>query len=164
MSAREGGMMDQAVRQSMAYGTATILSRATLVVALLVLPFILTPREYGALSMIVTVAALVAILVPLEIAQGVARFYTPAPLAQKKAIASSAWTFLLMMLAGFLLLGQLLAEPLCRLIFSDISFLPAFRIALFLMAFNCLFYFLQNQCRWEFRIAEYVLEHVGVRA
>lgn len=149
--------MDQAVRQSMAYATATILSRGTQVVALLVLPFILTPREYGALSMIVTIAALVAVLAPLEIAQGVARFYAPAPEGQKKAISSSAWSFLLLMLAGFMLLGQLLAGPLCRLILGDLAFLAAFRIALFLMAFNCLFYFLQNQCRWEFRTPEYVL-------
>ena len=32
-----------------------------------------------------------------------------------------------------------------------------FRVALLLMALNCLFYFLQNQCRWEFRTAEFVL-------
>lgn len=152
-----GGMMDQAVRQSAAYGTATILSRGTLVVALLVLPFILTPREYGALSMIVTTTALVAILVPLEISQAVARFYAPAPAAEKKRIASAAWTFLLAMLALFLVLGQVLAAPLCRLILGDLAFLPAFRIALPLMALTCLFYFLQNQCRWEFRTAEYVL-------
>lgn len=150
-------MMDQAVRQSAAYGTATVLSRATQVVALLVLPFILSPREYGALSMIVTITALVAVLVPLEIAQGVARFYAPAPKAHKKAISSSAWTFLLLMLAGFLVAGQLLAGPLCRLIFGDLVFVAAFRIALFLMAFTCLFYFLQNQCRWEFRTPEFVL-------
>jgi O-antigen/teichoic acid export membrane protein len=68
------GMMEKAVRQSAAYGIATLLSRATLVVALLVLPFILTPRDYGALSMIVTIAALVAILVPMEVSQGLARY------------------------------------------------------------------------------------------
>ncbi|WP_129793622.1 lipopolysaccharide biosynthesis protein [Sphingosinicella sp. CPCC 101087] len=152
-----GGMMDQAVRQSAAYGTATILSRATLVVALLVLPFILTPRDYGALSMIVTVTALVVILIPLEIAQAVARFYAPASAAEKKRIASTAWTFLLMMLVLFLVAGQVLAAPLCRLILGDLAFLPAFRIALPLMALTSLFYFLQNQCRWEFRTAEYVL-------
>jgi O-antigen/teichoic acid export membrane protein len=157
MKPRKDGMMEKAVRQSAAYGTATLLSRATLVVALLVLPFILTPRDYGALSMIVTVAALVAILVPLEVSQGLARYYPTAPQGEKKAYASSAWTFLLLMLIGFMVVGQLLAPQLCVLVLGDIGYVVAFRVALLLMALNCLFYFLQNQCRWEFRTAEYVL-------
>ena len=142
---------------SVAYGTTTILSRATLVVALLVLPFLLTPRDYGALSMIVTVAALVAIAAPLEISQALARYYASAPPVEKKAYASTAWTFLLLVLAGFLVVGQALAQPLCLLIMGDLAYVPVFRIALLLMALNCLFYFLQNQCRWEFRTAEFVL-------
>jgi O-antigen/teichoic acid export membrane protein len=150
-------MMQRVIGDSLAYGTATILSRATLMVALLVLPFILSPREYGALSMIVTVAALVAILAPLEIAQGLARFYATAESSAKKAWAGTAWTFLVVMSAAFLTLGQLLAEPLATLIFGDAGYLTVFRIALLFMTVNCVFLFLQNQFRWEFRAAEYVL-------
>lgn len=157
MSAKGKSMLGKAVRQSATYGIATILSRATLVVSLLVLPLILTPRDYGALSMIVTVAALVAILVPLEVSQGLARFYAPAPEKEKKGYASSAWTFLLGMLLAFLVLAQLLAEPLCLLIFGDAGYVAVLRIALLLTVLNCIFYFLQAQCRWEFRTAEYVL-------
>lgn len=149
--------MDQAMRQSAAYGTATILSRATLLVSLLVLPYLLTPRDYGALSMLVAVTALIVIIVPMEISQGLARHYAPAPEAQKKAYASSARSFLLIMLLAFLILGQLFAEPLCVLILGDTAFLLAFRIALVQMALYCLFLFHQNQCRWEFRTAEFVL-------
>ena len=76
-------MMDQALRQSAAYGMATILSRATLLISLLVLPYLLTPRDYGALSMLVTVTALIVIIVPLEISQGLARHYAPAPAGAK---------------------------------------------------------------------------------
>lgn len=152
-----GGMMNQALRQSAAYGAATILSRATLLVSLLVLPYLLTPRDYGALSMLVTVAALVVILVPLEVSQGLARHYAPAPSGEKKAYASSARSFLMLTLLGFLVLGQLLAKPLCLLILGDLGYLAAFRIALLQMALYCLFLFHQNQCRWEFRTAEYVL-------
>jgi O-antigen/teichoic acid export membrane protein len=150
-------MMNQALRQSAAYGMATILSRATLLVSLLVLPYLLTPRDYGALSMLVTVAALVIIVVPLEVSQGLARHYAPAPEREKMAYASSARAFLTLTLLAFLVLGQLLAKPLCVLILGDLAFLPAFRIALVQMALYCLFLFHQNQCRWEFRTAEYVL-------
>lgn len=150
-------MIRQFANDSIAYGIASMLSRATLLVALLVLPFILTPRDYGALSMIVTVAALVAIIAPLEVSQGLARFYPPSPPKLKKGYASSALTFLLAMLVSFLLLGQALAEPLCTLVLGDPSYVGVFRVALVLMALNCVFYFLQNQCRWEFRTAEYVL-------
>ena len=150
-------MMRQFVSDSVAYGMTTILSRATLLVALLVLPFILAPSDYGALGMIVTITALVATVVPLEIAQGLSRHYAPAPAGEKKLWAGTAWTFLLLMLAGFLILALLLAEPLCRLILGNASYLPVFRISLLFMALNCVFYFLQSQCRWEFRAVEYVL-------
>ena len=156
-SKASGGMVGQAVRQSAVYGTATILSRATLLVSLLVLPYILTPRDYGALSMLVTVTALVVIVVPLEVSQALARFYAPASAAAKKAYASSARSFLLLTLLAFLVVGQALAEPLCMLILGDPAFLSAFRIALLQMALYCLFLFHQNQCRWEFRTAEFVL-------
>ena len=152
-----GGMMNQAVRQSAAYGAATILSRATLLVSLLVLPYLLTPRDYGALSMFVTVSALIVIIVPFEISQGLARHYAQAPAGEKKAYASSARSFLMLTLLVFLALGQLLAKPLCVLILGDLTFLTAFRLALLQMALYCLFIFHQNQCRWEFRTAEYVL-------
>jgi O-antigen/teichoic acid export membrane protein len=91
------------------------------------------------------------------VAQGLARHYAPAPPGEKKAWAGTAGTFLLLMLAVFLILGQAFAEPLCRLILGDPSYLAAFRVALVFMALNCLFSFLQSQCRWEFRTAEYVL-------
>src|SRR5690606_10601551 len=131
--------------------------RATMLVALLVMPLILSPRDYGALSMIVTVTALVAILAPLEVSHGLGRYYDAADPDEKKAYTSTAWTFLLIMLAGLLTLGQMLAPPLCRLILGDDAYLPSFRVALVMMALNCLFYFLQNQCRWEFRTAQFVL-------
>jgi O-antigen/teichoic acid export membrane protein len=150
-------MIRRFVSDSLVYGTTTLLSRAALLVALLVLPFILAPRDYGALSMIVTVAAFVAILVPLEIGQGLARHYAPAPPAEKKRWAGSALAFLLIALVLFLLSAQALAEPLCRLILGDAGYVGVFRIALVMMALNCLFFFLQNQCRWEFRTAEYML-------
>lgn len=150
-------MIRRFVTDSLLYGTATIFSRATLLVALLVLPFILTPRDYGALSMLVAVAALVAIVAPLEIWQAVGRFYVPAPPEAKPAYLGTAWTVLLTGLFLFLLLSQLFAVPLCRLILGDLDFLPVFRVALVMMALNCLFYFLQHQCRWDFRTAEYVL-------
>ena len=150
-------MMRRVVADSVAYGTTTIASRATLLVALLVLPFILTPRDYGALGMLDTIAALVATVNPLEVAQGLARHYAPAAPGEKKVWAGTAGTFLLLMLAGFLILGQAFAEPLCRLVLGDPSYLAAFRVALVFMTLNCLFLFLQSQCRWEFRTAEYVL-------
>jgi len=107
--------------------------------------------------MIVTIAALVAVVVPLEVSQGLARHYAPAKPAEKEAYASSAWSFLLLALAAFLILGQVFAGPLNRLILGDPAYLTAFRIALLYMALNCLFLFLQNQCRWEFRTPEYVI-------
>ena len=150
-------MMDRLLQHSLVYGSATILARGTLVVALLVLPFILAPAEYGALAMIATLTALTALVVPLEIAQGLARFYPGASKDEKPGYASTAWWFTLAMLVLFVVLAEAAAGPLNRLILGDDAYLGAFRIAITLTALSCLFYFLQGQCRWEFRPGDFVL-------
>ena len=62
-------------RDGVVYAAGTVLSRG---IALLLLPLVtrvLSPAEYGALDMIVTIGVLINLVVPLETSQALARFW-----------------------------------------------------------------------------------------
>ena len=150
-------MKDKVLSHSLSYGAATIISRGTLLVALLVFPALLQPADYGALAMVLAIAALVNLIVPVEVTQGLARYYPESAPGDKKLYASAAWWFSLAMLGAFLTLGQLFADPLCRLILGSADYILPFRVGLLLMAGNTIFYTIQSQFRWEFRPSDYVV-------
>jgi O-antigen/teichoic acid export membrane protein len=149
-------MLRQLLEQSAIYTVSNLLTRGTLVFALVLLPLFLSPAEYGALGMLLAIAALVNLTVPLEVTQGLARFHGASPPEERVALTATAWWFTLLTLGLAMLAAFAMAEPLCLFVLGDLRFLPAFRIAIIFFALNGLFYFLQNQFRWEFRISGYV--------
>ena len=150
-------MIRQLLTHTVAYTFANIVSRATVLVWLIVLPSFLPPSAYGALGLILTAAALVNVVVPLEISQSVGRYYAVAEGADKRGYAATAWTFTIMMLAGAGVLALVLAEPLCRLLLGNLDYLPVFRMAIAFFVLNTSFYFIQTQLRWDFRSRDYVV-------
>jgi O-antigen/teichoic acid export membrane protein len=150
-------MMKDVLGQSFAYGAATIASRGTLVVSLLILPYILSPTDYGVLAMITLTGVLVGHVVPLQVTQGLARYYSPAAEPDRTEYASTAWLFSLGSFAIFLILSQIAAPWICELLLGDRKYLPALRISFLVMSLNNLFYFLQVQFRYEFRVSGFVV-------
>jgi O-antigen/teichoic acid export membrane protein len=150
-------MFKALLSQSFIYGVTTLASRGSIVILLLALSLVLKPAEYGVLAMITTLAALVNLFVPLEITQGLVRLYAVAPPREKPLYSSSAFKFTAASVCAYFLVAQLLAAPLCRWIFGPEEYLPALRIGLGFMGLNTLFYFLQNQFRWEFRPKGYAV-------
>jgi O-antigen/teichoic acid export membrane protein len=140
-----------------AYTFANLVSRGTAVAWLIVLPSFLSVADYGALGLIVTTAALVNLLVPLEVTQGLVRYYPTAELPDKKAFVATAWTFTLLMLVAAGGLALLFSIPLCELLLGDLAYLTAFRIAIATFVLNSIFYFIQSQFRWDFRSRDYTV-------
>jgi O-antigen/teichoic acid export membrane protein len=142
---------------SVAYTLANLASRGTVLIWLLVLPSFLSSADYGALGLIITVAALVNVLVPLEITQALARYYPPAEPPEKRPYVATAWTFTLLTLAAAGAVSLLLSRPLCESLLGGLSYLTAFRTAVALFALNTGFYFVQSQFRWDFRSRDYTI-------
>lgn len=140
-----------------AYTFAQLASRGTVLVWLLVLPSFLSAADYGALGLIVTVAALVNLVVPLEISQGLARYYPSAEPPRKRAYVATAWTFTLLMLALAASAALIFARPACLFLLGDLRYLPVFRMAVLFFILNTIFYFLQSQFRWDFRPRDYTV-------
>ena len=150
-------MIRALLNHSIVYGFTHAAARGTLLISLLVLPAILTPADYGALAMLTLAANLGALIVPLQISQGLARHYGAAATEEeKRAYASSAWWFTLAAQLLFLLFGLVVAGWGTEQLLGDAGYRPIFRVALLVMVLNSLFFFVQSQFRWAFRRGEFV--------
>lgn len=151
-------MIRTLVSHSLLYGVTHIAARGTLLVSLLVLPAILAPADYGALAMLTLAGSLAAAVVPLQVAQGLARqFDAEREEADKRRFSSSAWWFTIATQIVFLIAGQIFADWGTALLLGDQGYRAAFRIALAVMVLNSLFFFLQSQFRWAFRRSDFVV-------
>jgi len=150
-------MIRTLVSHSLVYGLTHIAARASLLIALLVLATILPPADYGALAMLTLVGNLAGIIVPLQVAQGLARHHGAAPTAADKDLYSgSAWRFTLAAQLLFLAAGEAFAAMATQWVLGEAGYVPVFRIALLVMVLNGLFFFLQSQFRWAFRPGDFV--------
>jgi len=151
-------MIRTLVSHSLVYGLTNIAARASLFVSLLVLPTILEPVDYGALAMLTLVGNLAAIVVPMQVAQGLARHHGVAGSeAEKDLYSSTAWWFTVFASLTFFAAGQAAAPWATHLILGDEIYTPVLRIALAVMFLNTLFFFLQSQFRWSFRPGDFVI-------
>lgn len=150
-------MIREFVGHSAAYTFANLLSRGTVLVWLIVLPHFLSAADYGVLGLVTTIAAIVNVVVPLEISQALARYYPAAVKAERRAWADSAWTFTLLALVIVAALAFVLSEQLNRLLFGSPRYLSVFRLAIAYCALNTAFTFTQNQFRWAFLPRAYTL-------
>jgi O-antigen/teichoic acid export membrane protein len=149
-------MIRDFIRHSAAYTFANLFSRGIVVIWLLVLPAFLSIADYGVLGVLTTVGALFNVIVPLEVTQALARYAPGADHVERRVLASSAWKFTLTMALGTAAVGLALCGPLTRLTLGELN-VPIARLALVWLIFNCAFYFVQAQQRWEFRSVEFVI-------
>jgi O-antigen/teichoic acid export membrane protein len=143
-------------RDGAIYAAGSILARG---IALLMLPLytrVLAPADYGALDLIVTCGVLVNLVVPLETAQALARFWNEREAGEaRRRLAGTAWSFTLAGYALFAAITLPLAGPIAHALLGDVRFSGALRAGLAFIAVNGLFLLLQNQFRWELRPRAY---------
>jgi len=150
-------MIRELIGHTAAYTIANLLSRGTVLVWLVVLPRFMPAADYGALGLIITAAALVNVLVPLEVGQGMARYYPSATAAERREWAATAWTFTLAALLIAAFMALIFSPWLNELLLGDPTYLRAFRIALVYFGLNTSFLFVQNLFRWAFLPRGYML-------
>jgi O-antigen/teichoic acid export membrane protein len=141
-------------KDSMLYGAAGILSRG---ISLLLVPLytrVLSPGDYGSLDMLLAFGALVNFTVALEVTQGVARFYPEAATREEKgSVASTALWFTLATYTAFWAAGAAAAPALGGLLLDAPQRDGLVQVALAAIWAGGLFYFAQNQLRWEMQAA-----------
>lgn len=151
-------MLKAALRDSLVYGLASVLSKGLAIFLLPLYTRVLSPGDYGAYDLLITLGALANLVVALEVSQGLARHWADASAPdERRRLASTTFWFTIIMYGGFLVVGEILSSWLNIWILSDEHYLGAFRIAVGFIAVNGVFYLLLNQFRWELRSKSYAL-------
>src|SRR5690349_13757363 len=116
-------------RQLVAYGTADVM---VLVVNFLLLPIytrVLSPREYGALAMLLVCEAFLKVVNRWGLDQSFLRLYYDQPdEGRQKVLATTIAIFIAAANGAIALLLLAAAAPVNRLLFSSLDFVTAYRL------------------------------------
>lgn len=153
-------MLKQFYKDSVFYGFATILSRG---ISIFLLPFytrVLSPSDYGTIDIITIIGSLINVTIALEINQAIARYYAESKPEEKPVYVSTAFwftisTYAIFLVCAFSFSGVISSEVLKR---SDLE--QVFRVSVFSMIGNGLFYFMQSQLRWQLFSKQYAITSV----
>lgn len=155
-------MLKAVFRDSFFYGLASLLSKGLAIFLLPLYTRVLSPGDYGAYELLITLGALANLVVALEISQGQARYWADVhePAARRRLASTSLW-FTVLMFGLFMLIGLLAAQKINAIVLGDAHYLDAFRLGIGLITVNGIFYQLLNQFRWELRSKAYALASVA---
>lgn len=151
-------MLKAAIRDSLVYGLASILTKGLAIFLLPLYTHVLSTGDYGVYDLLVTAAAAANLVVALEISQGLARFWPEVSgAAEQRKLASTALWFTAVMYGIFMVASLLVAPWLTERLLDNADYLGAFRLGVGFIAVNGIYYLLLNQFRWELRSKAYAL-------
>ena len=149
-------MIRALLRDGLVYAIPMIVSRGLSLFLVPLYTRVLSPADYGSLDLLMVFGTLVTITLSMEVTQGVARFYTDEADPERKAdYASSALWFTVV---GYLVFGALAlaASPqLSSWILGREDLVDSFRLGVLYIVANGVFYYVQNQFRFELRSRHY---------
>lgn len=149
------------LRGSVIYGSVTIFSRIASIILIPILTRLLSPLEYGALSMMLTIVQLINFLATLEVAQAVTLFFTDRNLNNRDLYPSTAIRFSLSMYILLLVIIAIFGEFIAGMFGKGTIGSTLILAGTMLMAANGLFFFIQNQLRLEFKSRWYAALTLG---
>ncbi len=151
-------MIQAFFRDSVLYSIPILISRGLFIFLIPLYTRVLSPTDFGALDMLMAFGAIVNLTVAMEVSQGVARYYADEREVDRKIIyASTAFWFTLLCYSLFLSLSLHFSEVLSRLVLGVEGLESVFRIGMFFLWLNGLFYLIQNQFRWELRSRDFAM-------
>ncbi|HYE74773.1 MAG TPA: oligosaccharide flippase family protein, partial [Blastocatellia bacterium] len=150
--------MKQFFKDSFIYTISYVASRA---VSLFLLPLYtraLSPEDYGVLELFSMFSTAVCLLLPLEISQGMARFYAgSSESADRSSYISTAFWFTTLLFAAFIMVGFAFASPLSALVLGGEMRTANFQIGVLTIASSAIFSIAQGAVRWKLRSLVYSL-------
>ncbi len=149
------------LKGSVTYGAVTIFSRITAVILIPILTRLLTPDEYGVLSMVLTIITLVNLVVTFEVSQAVTLFFTDQNRVDRNLYPSTAIQFSLVMYFFLLVVIAIFGEIIYRVVVAKNFGAAIFIEGALLLAANGIFFLIQNQLRLEFKTRWYAILTLG---
>jgi O-antigen/teichoic acid export membrane protein len=154
-------MIKKLIRDSFIYTIPSIFSKGISFFLIPIYTKILSTENYGSLDLFLFYSVIINLIIPLEISQGIARYYSEEHnISQKVKYFTTAFLFNIFCYILFLFSFLFFSEYFSVLFFGKANFYLEFVIGVFFIFFNGLFYFLQNQLKWEFRSKEYSIASI----
>ncbi|WP_263833680.1 oligosaccharide flippase family protein [Sulfurospirillum oryzae] len=120
-----------------------------------------SPAEYGIIEIFAVLGSFVSLTVALEISQAVARFYHEIlDIKEKISYVSTALIFSFLAYMSYLLFSFIFADYLVILFLDNISYKNIFYFANIAIVTSGLFYFLQNQLKWQMQATDFVISGI----
>lgn len=143
-------MIKQFFKDSGIYGVSGILTRGISIFLVPLYTRVLSPADYGIIDIFSIITSIIIITFPLEITQGLARYYPKAENQNdKRKISSTALIFTLITLIIPILLGLIFYKELTVLILDNGDLNNIYVIAIISIFGSGLIYFIINQLRWR---------------
>lgn len=149
------------MRDGATYAVSNILARSTGLILLPILTRHLSPAEYGVVELSAVVFALLNLVLPLEVTQGMARLQADARSeATRSAYLSAAFWFTALMFGAIAVLAWLSPGALGSALFGVTGYERALQLASLAMVATALLYVVQNQLRWNLQSRAYALTNL----
>lgn len=152
-------MIQRFFKDSVIYGFSSVLSRGISFFLLPVYARTLSPHEYGVLDYLSILGSFVAVIVALEIAQGVARFVSE-NVSDKTACREYASTSLWFTLGAYAIFLSLIAafhDSISHLLFDETESGLLVLLASTSYCISGILYLVQGQLRWELRPMQHAI-------
>lgn len=151
-------MLKRFFQDGIIYGGANLLSKGVIILLVPIYARVFAPDEMGVVDMIFVFGSVVAIVVPIGIVNGVAR-YLPEAVDDKarRLCASSAWWFTVAAYLAFAVMAIALSDVIARSLLDGGQWSGVLRIAVIAQLCQGLQYFLQTLLRWRLRARQFVI-------
>ena len=151
-------MLREFLKNSFIYNIGNILTRGISIILLPLYTKYLSPSEYGIIDLFFLIASVVNIVITLEISQGIARYYQDTDNEKdKRDYCSTAFWFTVIVYSFFLIFSHIFSDFFTQILLEDPNKKHIFLFAVFSVASNGIFYFTQNQLKWQIQPKENVI-------
>jgi O-antigen/teichoic acid export membrane protein len=158
-------MLKKFLKDGAIYSISNLLSRG---ISIFLIPFytrVLSPSDYGIIDILTIITTLINLTIAFEITQGIARYLPDSTnLRDKIGYSSTALWFTLVVYSIFALLTYAWSVPLSRWVLNADGLTDIFQIAILSIWTNGIYYFLQNQLRWQLKSKQYAVIGIIVTA
>ena len=151
-------MIKSFIKNSFIYTIATVLTRGIAIFLVPIYTRYLTPAEYGIIDYFMILASIINLTIALEISQAVARYYQDAVgMKEKRSYVATAFLFTIFVYVLYFLISFIFSSEFAYLFLDDENMSILFIIASGAIATNGIFYFVQNQLKFEIRPKDFAV-------
>ena len=151
-------MLKTFFRNNLIFTAGNVFTRGITILLLPIYSRYLSPEEFGIIDLFMVLAAIVNLTIALEISQGIARYFKESKnVKEKREYTSSAFWFTILVYLLFFFISFIFSEKFTLWLLEDDTKKTIFLLAVIAIVTNGIFYFTQNQLKWQIQPRDSVI-------